>query len=81
MKDWKRKFSRSPLKFCMSDLQKYIAKRKKKDKDFAENYDEGFDNFKVGTSFTKRAEQGEWEKAREVLAKAPDIEAEDYDKL
>ena len=32
----------------MSDLQKYIKKRKKRDKEFAENYDEGFENFKIG---------------------------------
>ena len=32
----------------MSDLQKYITKRKKTDKEFAENYDEGFENFKIG---------------------------------
>lgn len=32
----------------MSDLQKYITKRKKTDKEFAENYDQGFENFKIG---------------------------------
>ena len=65
----------------MNDLQKYIAKRKKTDKDFAKDYEEGFENFKTNKDFAERAEKGNWEKAREVLAKACDTEAEDYDKL
>lgn len=32
----------------MSDLQKYIAERKKRDPEFARNYDEGFEAFKLG---------------------------------
>lgn len=32
----------------MSDLKKYISKRKKEDSDFAENYDIGYQNFKIG---------------------------------
>ncbi len=32
----------------MSDLQKNIAERKKRDPDFAKNYDEGFEAFKLG---------------------------------
>jgi len=32
----------------MSDLKKYIAKRKKKDNNFAKGYDEGYEQFKVG---------------------------------
>lgn len=32
----------------MSDLQKYITKRKKTDKEFTADYDEGFENFKIG---------------------------------
>ncbi len=32
----------------MSDLQAYISERKKRDPDFAEGYDEGFRNFKIG---------------------------------
>ena len=32
----------------MSDLKKYITKRKKSDKEFARGYDEGFENFKIG---------------------------------
>ncbi len=31
----------------MSDLKKYIDKRKKKDKKFAEGYDEGYEQFLV----------------------------------
>ncbi len=32
----------------MSDLKKYISKRKKVDKEFAEDYDKGFENFRIG---------------------------------
>jgi ribosome-binding protein aMBF1 (putative translation factor) len=32
----------------MSDLKKYIKKRKEKDRKFARNYDEGYEQFKVG---------------------------------
>jgi len=32
----------------MSDLKKYVAKRKKTDKAFAKDYDKGFENFKIG---------------------------------
>lgn len=32
----------------MSDLKKYIAKRKSTDAEFAESYEEGYENFKIG---------------------------------
>ncbi len=32
----------------MSDLQKYITKRKETDSEFAENYNVGYQNFKIG---------------------------------
>ncbi len=32
----------------MSDLQKYIAKRKARDPEFAKNYDVGYEEFKIG---------------------------------
>ncbi len=38
-------------------------------------------SWEVGKTFTERAQRGDWKKSREILAKAPDIEAEDYDKL
>ena len=31
----------------MNDLQKYIQKRKSQNKDFAENFDKGYENFKI----------------------------------
>ncbi len=40
----------------MSDLQKYITKRKKTDKEFAEGYDEGFENFKIGVMLRQARE-------------------------
>jgi hypothetical protein len=32
----------------MSDLNQYIARRKKRDKEFAEGYEEGYEQFKIG---------------------------------
>ncbi|HLG29664.1 MAG TPA: helix-turn-helix transcriptional regulator [Candidatus Brocadiales bacterium] len=32
----------------MSDLKKYISERKKRDKKFAEGFEEGYEQFKVG---------------------------------
>jgi ribosome-binding protein aMBF1 (putative translation factor) len=32
----------------MSDLDNYIDERKKKDKEFAEGFDEGYEQFKIG---------------------------------
>jgi len=32
----------------MSDLKKYIAKRKKTDTEFAEGFEEGYEQFKIG---------------------------------
>ena len=32
----------------MSDLKKYIHERKKRDKRFAEGFDEGYEQFKIG---------------------------------
>jgi hypothetical protein len=31
----------------MSDLEKYIEKRKSQNKDFAENFDKGYEEFKI----------------------------------
>ncbi len=43
----------------MSDLQKYITKRKKNDPEFAENYEIGYGNFKIGLVLRKlRKESG-----------------------
>ena len=32
----------------MSDLKKYVTERKKRDKSFAEGYNEGYEQFKIG---------------------------------
>lgn len=32
----------------MSDLNKYIKKRKRRDKEFAQGYEEGYEQFKIG---------------------------------
>ena len=41
----------------MSDLDNYIKKRKKRDKDFAENFEEGYGNFKIGIMLRQAREQ------------------------
>lgn len=35
----------------MSDLQKYIDKRKSQDNEFAKNFDRGYEGFKIGEMF------------------------------
>ena len=43
----------------MSDLKKYINDRKARDPEFAENYDEGYENFKIGATLKRaRLEKG-----------------------
>ena len=41
----------------MTDLKKYINGRKKSDKAFAEGYDEGFDEFKIGIMLKEAREK------------------------
>jgi ribosome-binding protein aMBF1 (putative translation factor) len=41
----------------MSDLKKYIDKRKKKDKKFADGYDEGYERFKIGVILRRAREE------------------------
>ena len=41
----------------MSDLQKYISKRKKKDKRFAKDYDTGYSDFKIGIVLKQAREE------------------------
>ena len=40
----------------MSDLKKYITERKKRDKDFAAGYYEGYEEFKVGVMLRQARE-------------------------
>lgn len=43
----------------MSDLHEYVEDRKKRDKEYKENYDEGYKNFKVGAVLKQaRLEKG-----------------------
>jgi hypothetical protein len=37
--------------------------------------------WEAGKSFSARAASGDWQKAKAVLANAPDVEPEDYDKF
>ena len=41
----------------MSDLKKYVAKRKASDKEFAEGYEEGLENFKIGVLLRQAREK------------------------
>ena len=38
-------------------------------------------SWNVGKTFTEHAPKGDWQKSREILAKVPDVKAEDFDKL
>ena len=41
----------------MSDLKKYVAERKKRDKAFAEGYDKGYEQFKIGVVLKQAREK------------------------
>jgi HTH-type transcriptional regulator/antitoxin HipB len=41
----------------MDDLERYIEKRKKKSKSFAENFEKGYENFKMGVLLRKAREE------------------------
>lgn len=40
----------------MSDLKKYVAERKKRDREFAEGFDVGYAQFKIGATLRKARE-------------------------
>lgn len=40
----------------MSDLKKYVRDRKKRDKHFAEGYEEGYEQFKIGVELKQACE-------------------------
>jgi ribosome-binding protein aMBF1 (putative translation factor) len=52
----------------MSDLQKYIKKRKKKDSEFAKDFDSGYEQFKIGV-FLKQAREEAGLSQEELAAK------------
>lgn len=41
----------------MSDLKKYINNRKKTDKEFANNFESGYENFKIGVMLKQAREE------------------------
>jgi HTH-type transcriptional regulator / antitoxin HipB len=41
----------------MSDLKKYISKRKKRDLDFAKDYEQGYERFKIGVLLKQAREE------------------------
>lgn len=41
----------------MDDLERYIEKRKKKSKSFAENFENGYENFKIGVLLRQAREE------------------------
>jgi HTH-type transcriptional regulator/antitoxin HipB len=41
----------------MSDLKKYIRERKKRDKEFAKGFDEGYEQFKIGVMLRQAREK------------------------
>jgi ribosome-binding protein aMBF1 (putative translation factor) len=40
----------------MSDLKKYVSERKERDRKFAEGFDEGYEQFKIGVMLRKARE-------------------------
>lgn len=40
----------------MSDLRKYISERKKRDKEFAKDFEEGYEQFKIGVMLRQARE-------------------------
>ena len=40
----------------MSDLKKYVAERKERDRKFAEGFDEGYEQFQIGVTLRKARE-------------------------
>ena len=40
----------------MSDLKQYVARRKKRDKEFAEGYEEGYEQFRIGVMLRQARE-------------------------
>ncbi|MCK5520064.1 MAG: helix-turn-helix transcriptional regulator [Candidatus Marinimicrobia bacterium] len=54
----------------MSDIQKYIKKRKKTDKEFRENFEVGYENFKIGVLLKQMRENSGY--TQEDLAKKMD---------
>lgn len=51
----------------MSDLEKYIERRKKKDPDFAQGFEEGYQEFKIGVLLKQAREKAGF--TQEQLAK------------
>ena len=45
------------VKAIMSDLEKYITKRKKKDPEFAKGFEEGYKEFRIGVLLKQAREQ------------------------
>jgi len=41
----------------MSDLKKYIKERKKRDKEFAKGFDDGYEQFKIGVVLRQAREE------------------------
>jgi HTH-type transcriptional regulator / antitoxin HipB len=41
----------------MDDLDRFVEKRKREDPEFAEGFDEGYENFKIGVLFKTSREQ------------------------
>ena len=54
----------------MSDLKKYVEQRKRTDSEFAENYNEGYKNFKIGALLKQsRIEKGFTQEQLAILLK------------
>ena len=54
----------------MSDLKKYVVERKERDRKFAEGFDEGYAQFKIGVTLRKAREAAGL--SQEELANSPE---------
>jgi hypothetical protein len=60
----------------MSDLKKYIKKRKNRDKAFAHKYDEGHANFKIGMVLRGASKKLKTKKTAILKRKIPEFKSE-----
>lgn len=63
----------------MSDLKKYINNRKKTDKEFANNFESGYENFKIGVMLKQAREESGF--TQEQLAERLQTKNRQYQEL
>ncbi len=59
----------------MSDLKKFVTERKKRDREFAEGFDEGYAQFKIGATLRKAREAAGLSQEELAISGLPDTAA------